>query len=183
MTEKVDCPKYEDCSAPLCPLQRYTIDRGIWYTDEDICIAKRFQTLPWVRKQKAIVKAHAASDRYYTVEMLNAVRQVRKGIQGIDPDQPLTEAEAAEQRWVLEKKGGRVVAKQNPDPRRVTRGRKVRPTPSSTASHQSPTLSVDQVTAREPKVGKLSVARNTDRPPSVPRKGSEEFVAPARTRS
>lgn len=120
----INCPKFEDCSAPICPLQQNTIDGNIWYPDEDICIAKRFQTLPWIKKQKAIAKINAPNDRYFTMEMLEAVRQVRKGIEGINPDQPLEQARAAERTWIKEKKGGRVIANQNSKHSLVTRAKK-----------------------------------------------------------
>ena len=120
---KIDCPKFDDCSAPLCPLQQNTMDGGIWYPDEEICRRRDFQNLPWISKQKAIVKAKAPSDRYFTVQMLEAIKQVRKGIEGIDPDQPLEEALKAEKKWVLEhQKVQQVIAKQNQKPQRVIAG-------------------------------------------------------------
>lgn len=120
----INCPRFEDCSAPICPLQQNTIYGGIWYPDEDICTAKKFQTLPWVKKQKAIAKINAPNDRYFTVEMLEAVRQVRKGIEGINPDQPLEQARKAEKKWIIEKWGGRAIANQNSKPCRVTRAKR-----------------------------------------------------------
>jgi hypothetical protein len=102
---KVDCPHFDNCGAPLCPLQENALEVGIWYPDEEICRAKRFQTLGWVRKQKGIVKAKALADRYFTVEMLQAIRRVHRGIEGINPDQPLKEAEDAERKWVEQRKG------------------------------------------------------------------------------
>lgn len=180
MTDKVDCPKYEDCSAPICPLQRYTIDRGIWYPDEDICTAKRFQTLAWVRTQRAITRAGAADDRYFTAPMLNSVRQVRKGIEGIDPDQPLKQAEEAEQRWITDKKGRRVVATPNPKPGRVTRAGKHRSTPAATVPHQPASRSIDHITTSKPKTGKLRVIKISERRPSMPRKVPDELLVSAR---
>jgi hypothetical protein len=120
----IDCIRFEDCSAPACPLQQNTTDNGIWYPGEEICVAKKFQTLPWIKKQKAIAKVKAPTDRYFTVKMLEAIRQVRKGIEGISPDQPLEQARNAERRWIVEKGGGRVVANQNPKPARVTRAKR-----------------------------------------------------------
>ncbi len=95
-----DCPKFENCSATLCPLAD-NLKHLIWYPDEDICKAKKFQTLPWLKKQKAIARSNAPNDRYFTIEMLEAITRVQKGIAGIDPDQPLKEAERAERDWIL----------------------------------------------------------------------------------
>jgi len=111
--EKANCPNFDNCNAPLCPLDDTSITKGIWYPDEDICKSRNFQNLDWIRKQKAIVKAEAPHDRFFTVEMLQAIKQVRRGIEGISPDQPLKQAEQAVEKWIIAKIGGRVIAKQN----------------------------------------------------------------------
>ena len=120
---KIDCPKFEDCSATLCPLAN-NLRHLIWYADEAICKRRDFQTLDWIKKQKAIVKTHAPNDRYFTVEMLEAIGQVRKGIESISPDQPLEQAKKAERKWIMEKGGGRVIANQNSKPHQVTRAKR-----------------------------------------------------------
>jgi hypothetical protein len=116
---KVNCPKFEDCSAPLCPLDESSLKNGVWYPGEEICKARRLQNPDWIRRQKAIVKARAASDKYFTVAMLQAIKQVRRGVEGINPDQPLEKAKEAERKWIAEKKGGRVIAKGKGKPKRV----------------------------------------------------------------
>ena len=133
---KIDCPNFDDCSAPLCPLQQNTVDGGIWYPDEEICKRRNFQNLDWIRKQKAIIKAKAPCDKYFTVAMLRAIRQVRRGIEGINPDQPLKQAEEAEEKWIAEKKGGRVIAKQSRKPQRVVAKKKDNLILATSASHQ-----------------------------------------------
>lgn len=111
---KIDCPKFEDgCSAPLCPLGRNSMKDGIWYSDEEICKVKDFRNLGWIKKQKQIAKAKALKDKYFTAAMLQAIKQVRKGIEGINPDQPIDKAKEAERKWIVEKNGSRVIAKQN----------------------------------------------------------------------
>jgi len=116
--KQVDCPQFEmGCSAPLCPLDEDSIENRIWYPDEEVC--HRRDTPDWVRKQKAIAKVKAPSNKYFTAEMLEAIKQVRKGIGGINPDQPLGQAKEAERKWIVEKKEGRVIAKKNQKPHRV----------------------------------------------------------------
>ena len=123
-TKQIDCPRFEDCSATLCPLAD-NLQHLIWYPgDEDICRRRDFQTLDWIKKQKAIAKTHAPNDRYFTVEMLEAIRQVRKGIEGISPDQLLEQAKKAERKWLLTKSGGRVIANRNSKPRQATRAKR-----------------------------------------------------------
>jgi len=107
--EKSSCKKYENCSAPLCPLEKKTIKNGIWYPDEEICGARDQQTVEWIKKQKLVAKADACLDKYFTADMLKAAKQIRKGIEGIDPDQPLDKAYKEEEKWVGIK-GTRVIA-------------------------------------------------------------------------
>jgi len=123
-TEKIECQKFEECSATLCPLDEISMSGGIWYSDEEICQARKFQRLPWVKKQKLVVKAGASNDKYFTVEMLENKKQIRKGIEGIDPDQPIDKADAEEKKWAgIKVKRGRkakqVVANESKKSKRV----------------------------------------------------------------
>lgn len=78
------CPYFETCSAPLCPLDEEDLDCGIWYPDEEIC--KRRFRLPWLKTQKRI--ARITSDRYiyFTKEMLERNCIIGSGMKGLDPD-------------------------------------------------------------------------------------------------
>ena len=118
--KKLDCKKYNDCSAPLCPMDD-SLSHGIFYIDEDICASREFQTLDWIKKQKLVVKASTCKDKYFTAEMLKAAKQIRKGTEGIDPDQPLSQAVKAEEAWI---KGKQVVAKEEKKPKRVVAKKK-----------------------------------------------------------
>ena len=82
------CKLWEGCDAPLCPLAELSMELGVWYPDEAIC--RKRKGPDWVKVQKRIVKAGAAEDKYFTVEMLQTIKQVRKGIKGIDPDRRLS---------------------------------------------------------------------------------------------
>lgn len=121
---ELNCPKFEDCSAPLCPLEKNSLKNGVWYADEEICRRKDFQGLDWIKRQRAITRLGASPDRYWTIGMLKVIRQVRRGIEGIDPDQPLKQAKEMEEKWTVEKKEGRVIANQIEKERRVIAGQK-----------------------------------------------------------
>ena len=97
--EKIKCKQYENCSAPLCPLDN-SVKYGVWYSDEEICQARNFQRLPWVMKQKLVVKAGASSDKFFTVDMLLSKQRIKKGIEGINPDQSLEAAEREKRKWM-----------------------------------------------------------------------------------
>lgn len=79
------CSLYENCIAPLCPLDRISL-KGIWYTDEEICRSRTHGNLPWLKAQRKLSKVAAVG--YFTVEMLNRLAVIRKGIAGLDPDAP-----------------------------------------------------------------------------------------------
>jgi hypothetical protein len=79
------CSLYEMCIAPLCPLDRSSLN-GIWYPDEEICRSRTQGNLPWLKAQRRLSKIAAAG--YFTVGMLNRLVVIRKGITGLDPDIP-----------------------------------------------------------------------------------------------
>ena len=123
--ERIRCPNWERCSAPLCPLDETSLANGIWYPlSEEICSRKDFQTLDWIRNQKGIVKAGAPDNRFFNLSMLQATRQVRKGIQGVSPDQALEAARRAERQWIEEHQAKRVVAKKSRSPPRSIANRR-----------------------------------------------------------
>jgi len=57
-----------------------------WHPDESVCASRQFQRLDWVKKQRKIAKRHGSIDGYFTVEMLEGIKQVRRGIRGVAPD-------------------------------------------------------------------------------------------------
>ena len=97
--EEIKCPRFENCNATMCPLAP-NLEHLIWYPDEELCGAKKFQTLHWIKKQKAIIKAKAPTDKFFTVNMLKSLRQARKGIEGLDPDLTIEKGKVAEGVWI-----------------------------------------------------------------------------------
>jgi len=93
---KYNCTLFDTCEAPLCPLDDESLGGGVWYCDEEVCRARKFQRLPWVRRQKRIVKLGLGYDAgFFSVKMLEAIRAVGKGLKGANPDSP-----GAEERWL-----------------------------------------------------------------------------------
>ena len=79
------CTLYETCNTPLCPLDGSSLN-GIWYPDEEICRSRVHGNLSWMKAQRKL--ARIAAGGYFTVEMLNRLVVIRKGITGLDPDVP-----------------------------------------------------------------------------------------------
>ena len=79
------CTLYENCIAPLCPLDRSSL-KGIWYPDEEICRSRTHGNPPWMKAQRKL--SRVAAGGYFTVEMLNRFVVIRKGITGLDPNVP-----------------------------------------------------------------------------------------------
>jgi len=86
----VKCWHLNSCSAPLCPLDAESLRRGVWYPDEEICHARRFGKLHWIKIQRRIAKVHAKHgvEGFFTYRKLNSIRRVDRRIKGLNPDHP-----------------------------------------------------------------------------------------------
>lgn len=80
------CPRFEECSAPLCPLDK-SLKQGIWYPDQEICKRKGFGDRDFIKAQKKIVKVKSDPNYYFTIQMLKRNCKIGKGMCGIDPDE------------------------------------------------------------------------------------------------
>ena len=78
------CPKFNTCNAPLCPLDKKSIEHGIWYPDEEVC-SKRLG-IDWVRKQKKIARKTKFKEGYFTVESIKNLKRISNKTKGEDPD-------------------------------------------------------------------------------------------------
>jgi len=89
-----DCPSYEGCEAPLCPLDTNSLPHAIWYVDEPVCPSLKYRQ-HFVLMQKKIVKHRAKASKqndigYFTVKMLNSIKSVSPNIKGIVPESKQT---------------------------------------------------------------------------------------------
>jgi len=80
-----ECPSFLRCNAQLCPLDKDLSSR-MWYPDEDICGATGMSEIPWLKKQRKIARKCRDKEKYFTVEMLKRLSQVRRGTVGLNPD-------------------------------------------------------------------------------------------------
>jgi len=80
-----DCPRFDSCDAPLCPLDEDRAKRT-WFPDEPICDRAGMGTTRFVKIQRRIAKAVVLTDTFFTVPMLEAVDRIRPETTGLDPD-------------------------------------------------------------------------------------------------
>ncbi|MDA8126601.1 MAG: hypothetical protein M0009_15615 [Deltaproteobacteria bacterium] len=90
------CALFESCQAPLCPLDQSSL-KGVWYADEEICRARSYAGLAWIRGQRKIGRVGARG--YFTLEMLQRNCIVKRGIAGLDSD---AQEEPQLRRWLAD---------------------------------------------------------------------------------
>lgn len=100
------CTLFENCLAPLCPLDPSSL-KGIWYPDEEICRSRSQGGRPWIRAQRRLAKVAGSGAGYFIIEMLSRLVVIRKGITGLDPDLP---EEAQLRAWFQKRPDRREVA-------------------------------------------------------------------------
>ncbi len=107
------CNLFEICQtldAPLCPIREDTVKYGIWYGDEPICQAAKFQTLPWIQKQKLLSNlGMTIDDGFFTVRMLNTIRStlINRNLKGASADDRNSEL-----KWLKQMAAKRITASQ-----------------------------------------------------------------------
>jgi len=70
------CVFFEHCSAPLCPLDKVSMKKGVWYSEEAIC---RKRAVPiWARKQKELRKHPPRNGAGFSVSGLLQAKIDRK---------------------------------------------------------------------------------------------------------
>lgn len=97
MLEK-QCSLFDECTAQLCPLES-DLAYHLWYPDEQVCRSRKFSKLSWLKTQKKIAKLKLSPDiGYFTVDMLELINRVSRGIKGTNPDKPHSKDRWIEQR-------------------------------------------------------------------------------------
>ena len=96
--EPEECPRFEKCDAPLCPLDSDSLKNGIWYPDEEICKYQEVNQLEWIKRQRKLSEK-AQFGFYFTYEMLNHKFIIRNGIKGLDPNRTESQEQADLKKW------------------------------------------------------------------------------------
>ncbi|MBI4330802.1 MAG: hypothetical protein HY673_05945 [Chloroflexi bacterium] len=77
-----DCPRWEGCSAPLCPMSP-NLKQAVWFPVEAVCRSELYAGLPWLMTQAEIARLPGKKHRgYFTVAMLRSIREVGPGLTG-----------------------------------------------------------------------------------------------------
>ncbi len=79
------CPGFEGCKAPICPLDASFL-KATWFPNEPICQGRAYRRERWRKVQVRISRTAKDHETCYTAAMLSAVRQVRGGIMGLNPE-------------------------------------------------------------------------------------------------
>ncbi|MCD6403340.1 MAG: hypothetical protein J7K98_03345 [Candidatus Aenigmarchaeota archaeon] len=96
--KRLTCKYYNECNAPICPLDPYKCQR-IWYPDEEICRLRKFSKEIYIVQQKKIKKKCGDKNTIFTFKMLSYPYVVREGIKGIVPDKFSIRKE---RQWIME---------------------------------------------------------------------------------
>jgi hypothetical protein len=86
MRSEKRCRYFDQCDAPICPLDEQSLQSGTWYPDEPICRILRFSKLRWIKNQKKIAKIGSYESGFFIKDMLDRRLVIRKGIEGINPN-------------------------------------------------------------------------------------------------
>lgn len=86
VTISEECPRYNVCDANLCPYDPELKDR-VWYPNETVCAKQNMvEEFPWIKTQRKVSRRCKEPDKYFLVEMLKNISQVRKATVGLSPD-------------------------------------------------------------------------------------------------
>ena len=78
----MDCRRFDECSAPLCPASPDSLKECYWFPDEEICAAHDDD---WIRRQREIAQK-AVPGFYFTQKMLARHCVIEEDIKGLDPE-------------------------------------------------------------------------------------------------
>ena len=92
-----ECKHFDECGAPICPLDEDSMKDAIWYPDEEIC---RYGRLAWVKRQRKISRKARNKDFYFTYEMLCRNCRITTATEGLDPDKTDFNDQQAVKKWL-----------------------------------------------------------------------------------
>lgn len=95
-----DCNKFDNCSAPICPMDEQSMKFSVFMADEEVCSNETYRHLPWVTRQRKIAKVVRDHDTIYTYRMLQRECVMGRAMTGIDPDNEYETLKQEENEWL-----------------------------------------------------------------------------------
>ena len=102
-----DCPSFECCAAPICPLAES--DQDVFYpADEEVCRGKKIPGLAekpkWIPKVRRLRRRLVGVSEvgYFTLAMIRQLGRISARTRGIDPDG--RNPQESEQTWLKKRK-------------------------------------------------------------------------------
>jgi len=86
-----ECSYFNECSAPLCPLDEASLANCAWFPDEETC-RRRDLAVGWIARQRKIARVVGGdpSRGCFTLEMIARNFRVTSALRGLDPDKEIT---------------------------------------------------------------------------------------------
>ena len=98
-----DCPRFDSCSAPICPMEPASLVKGTWFPAEDqLCKLEKYGRTPLVSRQRKIARATRGmsyrESGVFASAMIEHPCVIRRGFRGLDPEEPASGA--AVRKWI-----------------------------------------------------------------------------------
>ncbi|GHT94245.1 hypothetical protein FACS1894141_0550 [Spirochaetia bacterium] len=91
----MECGSFRNCSAPICPM---VDNRAAWFPGDPVCVMQH--PPEWVERHRRIARKVKPGSGIFTRRMLERDCRISKGMKGIDPERPLKEWPAMEEKWL-----------------------------------------------------------------------------------
>lgn len=82
---KVNCIRFEGCTAPICPLDE-SFTKAVWYPDEDICMVRTYRREHWRIIQRKIKKVNDTKNTvegFFPLMLLENIHRVSSKVKGL----------------------------------------------------------------------------------------------------
>ncbi|WP_291492256.1 hypothetical protein [Desulfurella sp.] len=101
-----NCPYFEKCNAPICPLDPNK-EISVWYPDEEICRNREFRDMDLIITQKKISRINRRHEvqGFFTFNMLNRPLIAKRGISGLNEDLSIEDIAKSEKTWIKKHRG------------------------------------------------------------------------------
>lgn len=104
----MNCKYYNTCSAPLCPMDKDSLEHCAWFPSEEIC--RCVPSPRWVKRQRKLDKKLSFDNGCFTYQMLQQNCKITPALRGINPDE--AEPHSLEDTWIEKHPNNKLSEKQ-----------------------------------------------------------------------